>query len=84
MDKLKLGILGLNYDTEAGRGWPGARYAPKSIRNALGGIMNRIEDGYLFDVNENRLVDYNKIELKDFGDCDDIVHYDHFKALMPA
>ncbi len=81
MDKLKLGILGLNYDTEAGRGWPGARYAPKSIRNALGGIMNRIEDGYLFDVNENRLVDYNKIELKDFGDCDDIVHYDHFKAL---
>ena len=81
MDKLKFGILGLNYDTEAGRGWPGARYAPKSIRNAMSGIMNRMEDGYLFDVNENRLVDYNKIDLKDFGDCDEIVHYNHYQAL---
>ena len=81
MDKLKFGILGLNYDTEAGRGWPGARYAPKSIRNAMSGIMNRMEDGYLFDVNENRLVDYNKIDLKDVGDCDEIVHYNHYQAL---
>ncbi len=81
MDKLKYGILGLNYDTEAGRGWPGARYAPNSIRNAMSGIMNRVEDGFLFDVNENRLVDYNKIDLKDFGNCDEIVHYDHFQAL---
>ena len=81
MDKLKFGMLGLNYDTEAGRGWPGARYAPNSIRAALSGIMNRMEDGYLFDVNENRLVDYNKIELKDFGNCDNIAHYEHFKAL---
>ncbi len=81
MDKLEFGMLGLNYDTEAGRGWPGARYAPNSIRAALSGIMNRMEDGYLFDVNENRLVDYNKIELKDFGNCDNIAHYEHFKAL---
>lgn len=81
MEKLKFGMLGLNYDTEAGRGWPGARYAPNSIRAALSGIMNRMEDGFLFDVNENRLVDYNKIDLKDFGDCDQIVHYDHYQAL---
>lgn len=81
MEKLKFGLLGLNYDTEAGRGWPGARYAPNSIRAALSGIMNRMEDGYLFDVNENRLVDYNKIDLKDFGNCDNIAHYEHFKAL---
>ena len=81
MEKLKFGLLGLNYDTEAGRGWPGARYAPNSIRAALSGIMNRMEDGFLFDVNENRLVDYNKIELKDFGNCDNIVHYDHYQAL---
>lgn len=81
MEKLKFGLLGLNYDTEAGRGWPGARYAPNSIRAALSGIMNRMENGYLFDVNENRLVDYNKIDLKDFGNCDNIAHYEHFKAL---
>jgi len=81
MDKLKFGMLGLNYDTEAGRGWPGARYAPKSIRAALSGIMNRMEDNKLFDVCNNCLIDYNKIDLKDFGDCDNIVHYDHLQAL---
>ena len=58
---LKFGLLGLNYDTEAGRGWPGARYAPNSIRNAMAGIMNRMEDGFLCDVNRNKLVDYNKM-----------------------
>lgn len=81
MDKLKFGILGLNYDTEAGRGWPGARYAPKSIREALAAIMNRMEDNKLFDVCNNYLVDYNRIDLKDFGDTNDIVHYDHLQAL---
>lgn len=81
MDKLKFGMFGLNYDTEAGRGWPGARYAPKSIRTALSGIMNRMEEGKLFDVCNNYLVDYNKIDLKDFGDADNIVHYDHLQAL---
>ena len=78
---LKFGLLGLNYDTEAGRGWPGARYAPNSIRNAMAGIMNRMEDGFLFDVNKNKLVDYNKMELKDFGNCDNIVHYEHLQGL---
>lgn len=81
MGKLKFGILGLNYDTEAGRGWPGARYAPRSIREALADIMNRMEDNKLFDVNNNYLIDFNKIDLKDFGDTDDIVHYNHFQAL---
>lgn len=81
MEQLKFGMFGLNYDTEAGRGWPGARYAPKSIRAALSGIMNRMEHGMLFDVSNNYLVDYNKIDWKDFGDADHIVHYDHLRAL---
>jgi agmatinase len=81
MKKIKLGLLGLDYDTEAGRGWPGARYAPDSIRRALGGIMNRIEDGYLFDVCNNSLIDLRCIELKDFGNTSDICHYSHEQAL---
>lgn len=81
MEKLKLGIYGLNYDTEAGRGWPGARYAPDSIRKALAGIMNRMEDNKLFDVCDNKIVDYDKIELKDFGNADDICHYIHEQAI---
>lgn len=81
MDQLKFGILGLNYDTEAGRGWPGARYAPDSIRRAMSGIMNRIEEGHLFDVCNNYLVDFNKIVLKDFGNVDNIARYDHERSL---
>lgn len=81
MDKIKLGILGLNYDTEAGRGWPGARYAPDSIRRALSGIMNRVEDGYLFDVCNNKLINLNQFEIKDFGNTDQICHYSHVQAL---
>ena len=81
MEKVKLGLLGLNYDTEAGRGWPGARYAPNSIRRAMSGIMNRMEDGYLFDVCNNCLINLNKIELKDFGNTSEICHYIHENAL---
>ncbi|OLR56662.1 hypothetical protein BHK98_11645 [Hornefia porci] len=80
MDKLKFGMIGLNYDTEAGRGWPGARYAPDSIRKMLSGIMNRMEENKLFDVCNNYLVDYDKIDLKDFGNTDNIVHYDNLQA----
>ena len=38
MEKIKFGIIGLNYDTEAGRGWPGARYAPKALETPLRGL----------------------------------------------
>ena len=80
MKKLKIGMIGLNYDTEAGRGWPGARYAPDSIRNALAGIMNRMEDNKLFDVCNNCLVDFGKVDLKDFGNTSNIPHYNNLEA----
>lgn len=81
MENLRVGLLGLNYDTEAGRGWPGARYAPNSIRAALRSIMNRMEEGIIFDVSHNTLIDYNRIDWKDYGDADNICHYDHRRAL---
>lgn len=81
MKKIRLGMLGLDYDTEAGRGWPGARYAPDSIRKALAGIMNRMEDGFLFDVCGGGLIDFNQIDLKDYGNTSDICHYVHEQAL---
>lgn len=79
--KKKFGLLGMAYDTSASKGYPGARYAPEQIRKALGWIFHRIEDGMLFDVEENRLVDMREIELKDFGDTDRISRYDHEKSL---
>lgn len=82
MKEIRLGLLGLDYDTEAGRGWPGARYAPNCIRNALGGIMNRMEEGLLFDVCHNCLIDYNQIEIRDYGNSDRICRYSHEQSLQ--
>lgn len=81
MENFQIGLLGLNYDTEAGRGWPGARYAPDSIRTALRGIMNRMEEGFLFDVCRHTLIDCNQIDWRDYGNADSICRYDHSQAL---
>jgi agmatinase len=79
--KKKFGLLGMAYDTSASKGYPGARYAPEQIRKALGWIFHRVEDGMLFDVEEDRLIDMREIEIKDFGDTDRISRYDHEKSL---
>ncbi|QAT60856.1 MULTISPECIES: agmatinase family protein [Tissierellales] len=84
MDKKKrnkFGILGLNYDTEAGLGWPGARYAPDQIRESLKWILNRIRDNELFDTENNRLIDMSKVEIKDFGNLSKISRYNHEKSM---
>ena len=78
--KNKFGILGLSYDTSASLGWPGARYAPKEIRNSLQWIINRIRDNQLFDTESNRIVDMSKVAIKDFGDIN-ISRYDHEKSI---
>lgn len=79
--KNKFGILGMSYDTTTSKGYPGARYAPEQIRKSLQWIKNRIEDGMLFDVEANRLIDMSKFEIKDYGDTDKISRYDNKKAL---
>ena len=79
--KNKFGILGMSYDTTTSKGYPGARYAPEQIRKSLQWIKNRIEDGILFDVEANRLIDMSKFEIKDYGDTDKISRYDNKKAL---
>ncbi|MDK2799845.1 MAG: hypothetical protein PWQ70_1464 [Clostridiales bacterium] len=83
MDKLKrnkFGILGLAYDTSASLGWPGARYAPKQIRNSLQWILNRIKDNEIFDTEKNKIIDMSKLVVEDFGDvC--ISRYNHEKSI---
>lgn len=80
----RFGIFGLNYDTEAGLGWPGARYAPDQIRESLKWILNRIRDNVLFDTENNALIDMSKIEIKDFGNLRGICHYEHKRAMEEA
>ena len=71
----------MSYDTTTSKGYPGARYAPEQIRKSLQWIKNRIEDGMLFDVEADRLIDMSKFEIKDYGDTDKISRYDNKKAL---
>lgn len=79
--KSKFGLLGMNYDTSASKGYPGARYAPEQIRKSLQWIYNRVEDGKLFDTEANRIIDMTKIEIKDYGDTKTISRYDNEKTL---
>lgn len=79
--KNKFGIMGMTYDTATSKGYPGARYAPEQIRKSLQWIKNRVEDGKLFDVEANRLIDMSKFEIKDFGDTSQISRYDNKQAL---
>ena len=79
--KNKFGILGMTYDAATSKGYPGARYAPEQIRRSLQWIKNRVEEGILFDVEADRLIDMSKLEIKDFGDTDKISRYDNKKAL---
>lgn len=77
--KNKFGILGLSYDTSASLGWPGARYAPKEIRNSLQWILNRVKDNKIYDTEKDVVVDLDKVDMKDFGDVY-ISRYSHEKS----
>ncbi|MFT3984607.1 MAG: agmatinase family protein [Lachnospiraceae bacterium] len=79
--KSKFGLVGMSYDTSASKGWPGARYAPEQIRKSLQWIFNRIENNLLFDVEEGRILDMTKIELKDYGDTTQIGRYNNEESL---
>jgi agmatinase len=76
----RFGLLGLPYDTSASLGWPGARYAPSRIREALRWIQNRIVDNRVFDVESGRVLDLSRLEFKDFGDAR-ISRFDHETSL---
>ncbi|MCG8485600.1 MAG: agmatinase family protein [Clostridia bacterium] len=81
MSRNRFGLYGITYDTSAGRGWPGARYAPDSIRKAIAGIQSRFEENKIFDVVNNRIIDFSKIDFKDFGNTDHISRYSHEKTI---
>jgi agmatinase len=78
--RARFGLLGLPYDTSASLGWPGARYAPARIREALRWIQNRIVDNRVFDVESGQVVDLSRLEFRDFGDAR-ISRFDHESSL---
>lgn len=80
LKKTRFAIVGVGYDSSASLGWPGARYAPESIRKSLRWIRNRIQDNKIFDVDGNRLIDMTEIEIKDWGDLP-LSRYNHEQTL---
>jgi len=70
----KYAIIGFPWDMGASLGRPGARYAPKAIRESLRWILNRLRDNKVFDVESNRVVDLSHVVIKDVGDVEIFAH----------
>ncbi len=67
-------FIGAPYDGAATLGWPGARYAPDSIRKHLSWMTRRVEDGYLYWLDRDELVPFNPSSLHDAGDAAVVPH----------
>ena len=71
MSNTHFGILGFPWDGGASLGRPGARDAPREVRQAFGWFKGRIQDEQVYHVenrrnyrvNANQIIDYGDIEL---------------------
>lgn len=70
MKNQHFGILGFPWDGGASLGRPGARYAPKAIREAASWFNNRIEDQKIYDVEKRKLIHFGDSQIIDYGDID--------------
>lgn len=74
MSNEKFGIVGFPWDGGASLGRPGARFAPKEIREAFSWFANRIEDNQVYDVEKRKTFTLREDGMADYGDID-IVSY---------
>ncbi|RLG84814.1 MAG: arginase family protein [Thermoprotei archaeon] len=70
----RFALIGFPWDMGASLGRPGARYAPKSVRDALKWFFNRVKDGKVFDVETGRLADLTRVVVEDVGDVEVFAH----------
>lgn len=68
------GIVGFPWDGGASLGRPGARFAPKSVREAAEWLQNRITDNQIYNVEKRKLIDLSNHPIKDYGDIDIIAY----------
>lgn len=68
--KQTFGILGFPWDGGASLGRPGARYAPKAIREELQWLIHRIEDQQVYHVEKRGRIDLQQTEMIDYGDIE--------------
>lgn len=67
-------FIGVPFDGAATLGWPGARYAPAEVRRRVEWMRMRSEDGLLYWVDEDRIVDFSPDQLRDAGDVPVVPH----------
>lgn len=76
-------ILGFPWDGGASLGRPGARYAPRAIREALEWLQNRIMDQKIYHVEKRTLIDLQESRFLDQGDLE-IVAYSTEETMKKA
>lgn len=70
----RFALLGVPYDGAATLGWPGARYAPNKIREALSWMTMRAEKDQVYSLETGELHDAGPALLHDHGDVDVTPH----------
>lgn len=63
-------LWGVPFDGGSTLGFPGSRYAPARIREALGWITQRIQDGRIYSLETRSVLDIGNDLLRDCGDVD--------------
>ena len=69
-----IAFIGVPYDGAATLGWPGARYAPAEVRRHLTWMLNRVQGGQIYWVDEDRIVPFDRGQLHDAGDAAVVPH----------
>ena len=77
------GILGFPWDGGASLGRPGARDAPREVRNAFRWFKGRIQDEQVYHVESRRNFNVSADAIVDYGDID-IVAYDERQTIANA
>lgn len=67
-------LWGVPYDGGSTLGYPGSRYAPTRIREALGWITQRVQDGAIYSLESNTIFEIGDDLVRDRGDADVVPH----------
>jgi len=64
----QIDVLGIPWDFGSSFGRPGARYAPKTVRESMMFYTRRIQNGEIYDVDHKKIIDVSGVEFCDLGD----------------
>ena len=67
-------LWGVPFDGAATLGWPGSRYAPDRVRQALGWMAMRVQEGRIYSSDTRSLHAFDEGLLRDRGDAKVVAH----------